>query len=87
MRQALIYAWILVFILALPELSASVVLKGIHTQTLSTVLLDIWNGNGGLAMACALGITMFVAVSGLLLVAVLVARQSRGLAPIQIAGA
>ena len=62
-------------------------LKGIHTQTLSTVLLDIWNGNGGLAMACALGITMFAAVSGLLLLALLVARRSRGVAPIQLAGA
>ena len=87
MRQSLIYAWILVFILALPELSASVVLKGIHTQTLSTVLLDIWNGNGGLAMACALGITMFATVSALLLVAMAVARRSRGFAPVQIAGA
>lgn len=76
MRQALIYAWILVFILALPELSASVILKGIHTQTLSTALLDIWNGNGGLAMACAFGMTMFAAVSLCLLVAVLIGRRS-----------
>jgi iron(III) transport system permease protein len=87
MRQALIYAWILVFILALPELSASVVLKGIHTQTLSTVLLDIWNGNGGLAMACALGMTMFATVSALLLVAIAVARKARGIAPMVLGAA
>jgi len=87
MRQALIYAWILVFILALPELSASVVLKGIHTQTLSTVLLDIWNGNGGLAMACALGMSMFAAVSGLLIVAIAVAKTARGVAPLTLGAA
>jgi len=87
MRQALIYAWILVFILALPELSASVILKGIHTQTLSTVLLDIWNGNGGLAMACALGISMFAAVSALLAVATVVAKTARGIAPLAPGGA
>jgi len=75
MRQALIYAWILVFILALPELSASVVLKGIHTQTLATALLDIWNGNGGLAQACAFGMTLFFTVSALLLLATMIAKR------------
>lgn len=75
MKQALIYAWILVFILALPELSASVVLKGIHTQTLATALLDLWNGNGGLAQACAFGITLFLTVSTLLVLATLIAKR------------
>lgn len=87
MRQALMYAWILVFILALPELSASIVLKGIHTQTLSTVLLDIWNGNGGLAMACAMGMTMFAAVGALLLLAIAVAKKARGVAPMALGAA
>ena len=68
-RHALVYGWILVFILALPELSASVILKGLDTQTLSTVLLDVWNGNGGLAAASAFGIAIFVCVGTLLLVA------------------
>ena len=75
-RRSLIYTWILVFILALPELSSSVILKGIHTQTLATALLDIWNGNGGLAMACAFGMTLFAAVALLLVLAVTVARRS-----------
>lgn len=86
-RQALLYAWILVFILALPELSASVVLKGIHTQTLSTVLLDIWNGNGGLALACAFGMTMFAVVSLLLLLALAVAKRAGGKVGMQLADA
>jgi len=86
MRQALLYAWILVFILALPELSASVVLKGIHTQTLSTVLLDVWNGNGGLAVACALGMTLFAAVVILLTLAARIARRAGGTAAVQLGG-
>jgi iron(III) transport system permease protein len=75
MRTTLAYAWILVFILALPELSASIILKGIHTQTISTALLDIWNGNGGLAMACAFGMLIFAAVCLLLLGANAVTRK------------
>jgi iron(III) transport system permease protein len=78
MRQTLIYAWLLVFVLALPELSASIILKGIHTQTLSTVLLDIWNGNGGLAQACAFGMTMFLGVVLILAGASLIARGAAG---------
>jgi iron(III) transport system permease protein len=77
MRQPLTYAWILVFIMALPELSASIILKGVYTRTLSTVLLDIWGGNGGLATACAFGIMMFVAVTALLLFAIVIARGSK----------
>jgi len=75
MRATLAYAWILVFVLALPELSASIILKGIHTQTLSTALLDIWNGNGGLAMACAFGMLVFAAVCLLLLGAHAISRK------------
>lgn len=75
-RHALVYTWVLVFILALPELSASVILKGLGTQTLSTVLLDVWNGNGGLAMASAFGFSMFVAVGALLLVAASIGKRA-----------
>jgi iron(III) transport system permease protein len=76
MRHALMYGWILVFILALPELSASIVLKGLDTQTLSTVLLDVWNGNGGLAAASAFGISIFVCVGALLLVAARLGKRA-----------
>ncbi|MBN9496196.1 MAG: iron ABC transporter permease [Alphaproteobacteria bacterium] len=76
MRQTFIYTWLLVFVLALPELSASIILKGIHTQTLSTVLLDIWNGNGGLAQACAFGMTMFVSVATILGAAAALSRKA-----------
>lgn len=75
MRHALLYAWILVFILAVPELSASIILKGLDTQTLSTVLLDIWAGNGGPVTASALGITIFAGVTVLLVTASLIGRR------------
>lgn len=84
MRQALVYAWILVFVLALPELSASVVLKGIHTQTLATALLDLWNGNGGLAQACAFGMALFFTVSALLLLATAIAKRFNRASGIQL---
>lgn len=77
-RSTLLYTWLLVFVLALPELGASIVLKGIHTQTLSTVLLDVWNGNGGLAQACAFGMTMFAAVAAILALAAVVLRKIQG---------
>jgi iron(III) transport system permease protein len=76
-RQALIYAWVLVFILALPELSSSIMLKGVETETLSVALLDIWNGNGGLATASALGMLIFAAVGTLLGIAGLFGRGSK----------
>jgi iron(III) transport system permease protein len=72
----LAYTWILVFILAIPELSASIVLRGFNTQTISTSLLSVWNGNGGLAVACAYGVCIFAGVSLLFLLAALVGRRS-----------
>jgi iron(III) transport system permease protein len=71
-----VYAWILVFILATPELSASIILRGFNTQTISTSLLGVWNGNGGLAVACAYGVCVFAGVSLLFLLASLVGRRS-----------
>ncbi|VVT05101.1 iron ABC transporter permease [Rhizobium sp. EC-SD404] len=71
-----IYTWLLVFILAIPELSASIILRGFSTQTISTSLLSVWNGNGGLAVACAYGVCIFVSVSLLFLIAALVGRRS-----------
>jgi iron(III) transport system permease protein len=77
MRESLIYSWILIFILALPELSASVVLQSIRTRTISTVLLDVWNGNGGLATGSAFGMIIFFVVALLLLLATLIQGRSR----------
>ena len=73
---SIIYTWILVFILAIPELSASIILRGFGTQTISTALLGIWSGNGGLAVASAFGITIFAVVSALFGLAALILRRS-----------
>jgi iron(III) transport system permease protein len=73
---SIIYTWILVFIMAIPELSASVILRGFGTQTLSTALIGIWSGNGGLAVASAFGISIFVVVGSLFGLAALVLKKS-----------
>jgi iron(III) transport system permease protein len=70
------YTWILVFILAIPELSASIILRGFNTQTISTSLLSVWNGNGGLAVACAYGVCIFAGVSLLFVLAAFFGRRS-----------
>jgi iron(III) transport system permease protein len=76
MLPVVIYTWLLVFILAIPELSASIILRGFGTQTVSTSLLGVWNGNGGLAVACAYGVCVLAVVSALFVLAVLAGRRS-----------
>jgi iron(III) transport system permease protein len=61
-RGTLIYTWVLVFVLAFPEVSASVILRGLDTEVAATALLEIWDGAGGLPVASALGVVMFVIV-------------------------
>jgi iron(III) transport system permease protein len=76
LRENILYSWILIFVLAIPELSASVILKGLSTQTISTALLDVWAGNGGLTFASALGMLILVTVCLLLGVATWIGRRS-----------
>lgn len=61
-RRSLLYSWILVFILAFPEVSASVVLRGVDTDVAATALLEIWDGTGGLPVASALGMLIFAVI-------------------------
>src|SRR5699024_9820114 len=68
-RNALIYTWILVFVMAFPELSASVMLQGVNTDVAATALLGLWDGSGGITAASALGIVMFAAVTVLVVLA------------------
>lgn len=76
LAPAILYTFVLVFILAIPELSASIVLRGFNTETISTSLLAAWNGNGGLAVASVYGIAIFAFVSALLFVATLIGRRA-----------
>jgi iron(III) transport system permease protein len=73
---SIIYTWILVFIMAIPELSASIILRGFGTQTIATSLIGIWSGNGGLAVASAYGISLFAVVGSLFGAAALILRRS-----------
>jgi iron(III) transport system permease protein len=81
---SVVYTWLLVFILAMPELGSSIILRGFGMQTLSTALLGIWSGNGGLAVASAFGMTIFVVVATVFGVAALVARRSPALRGLQL---
>ncbi len=52
--------FVLVFLHALTEISASIVLRNIGTQTVSTAIIDIWDGRGGYQGASAVAIVLFV---------------------------
>lgn len=82
LARTLLSTGLIVFILAVPELSASVILKGVDSQTFSTALLDVWNGNGGLAPACALSTSLFLVIAALLSLAALGSGKPGGRAVI-----
>jgi iron(III) transport system permease protein len=52
--------FVLVFLGSLTEISASVVLRHIGTNTISTAILDIWEGRGGFQAASAVAVILFV---------------------------
>lgn len=59
-KAGVIYAWILSFVNAFTEVSASAILTGARTQVAAMTLLSLWQTTGGLQKACALGVVMFV---------------------------
>jgi ABC-type Fe3+ transport system permease subunit len=68
-KTGILYAWILSFISAFPELSTSVMLRNARTDVVSTALLDVWDGSGGLPQAAAFGSVVFLLVTGLIVLA------------------
>ena len=62
-KQGLGYAWILVFLGVIPELSASILLRQLGNDTIATILMDLWGGAGGFQRAAALGTAMFLLVA------------------------
>ncbi|MEQ3553476.1 iron ABC transporter permease [Pseudonocardia nematodicida] len=72
-RGGIIYAWILGFVQAFAEISASAILSGPTTQVAATALLGLWQGTDGLQRASALGVVMF-----LLTLALVAAAQRLG---------
>ena len=68
-KTGLLYAWILTFISAFPELSASVMLRNAQTDVVATALMDVWDGSGGLPRAAAFGSLVFLLVTVLIMLA------------------
>lgn len=68
-KTGLVYAWILSFINAFPELSTSVMLRNAGTSVVATAILELWDGAGGLPQAAAFGSVVFLVVAFLVIVA------------------
>jgi iron(III) transport system permease protein len=61
-RPGVTYAWILGFLQAFPEVSASVMLRGPNMDVAATVLLVVYGRESGLPLACALAVVLFAIV-------------------------
>ena len=69
MKAGVVYAWILSFVNAFTEVSASAILSGARTQVAAITLFSLWQGTGGLQKASALGMVMFVVTIALVFAA------------------
>jgi iron(III) transport system permease protein len=69
LAPAALSAWIYIFVLAVRELGASIMLVGPGTSVLGTVSLTMWEGGGSYGNVCALGmiqiLPLIVIVGGL----------------------
>jgi iron(III) transport system permease protein len=75
-KRGALYAWIVVFLSAFPELSASILLRNIGTDVVATAILDMWDGTGGLPAASALSVMVFLLLTLLVLLAQRVTGRS-----------
>jgi iron(III) transport system permease protein len=75
-RSGVLYAWILGFLQAFPEVSASAMLRGPNMDVASTALLAVYGQQYGLPTACALAVVIFVVVMALLWLAQQVGGRS-----------
>jgi iron(III) transport system permease protein len=75
-KTGIVYAWILVFIQAFPELSSSILLRNAGTDVVSTAILDLWDGSGGLPVASAFAAIVFVLVTAMVAIAQKVGGRS-----------
>lgn len=75
-KTGMLYAWILTFVMAFPELSSSVMLRNAGTDVVATAILDLWDGAGGLPQAAAFGTVVFMLVTGLVVLAQKVTGRS-----------
>ena len=75
-KTGMMYAWILTFVMAFPELSSSVMLRNAGTDVVATAILDLWDGAGGLPQAAAFGTVVFLLVTTLVILAQKVSGRS-----------
>ena len=70
-----ISAWLYIFVLAVRELGASLMLVGPHTHVLGTITLTMWEEGGSYGAVCALGVIQIVPL--IAIVAVLRSLEKR----------
>ena len=75
-KRGALYAWIVAFLSAFPEISASILLRNIGTDVVATAILDMWDGTGGLPAASALSVMVFLVLTLLVLLAQRVTGRS-----------
>jgi iron(III) transport system permease protein len=75
-KTGIVYAWILVFIQAFPELSSSILLRNVGTDVVATAILDLWDGSGGLPVAAAFAAVVFVLITVMVALAQKLGRRS-----------
>jgi iron(III) transport system permease protein len=73
-----ISAWLYIFVLAVRELGASLMLVGPHTHVLGTITLTMWEEGGSYGAVCALGVIQIVPLIAIVaLLRILERRMSR----------
>lgn len=60
---------VLVFLGSFTELSASIILRHIGTDTVATAILDLWDGGGGYQRASAVAVCVFLGIGGFVIIA------------------
>ena len=75
-KSGLTAGWILVYLQSLTELSASIILRHIGTDTISTAIMDVWDGGGGYQAACAMAILSMLMVAVIMGIGVVVLGKS-----------
>ncbi len=69
LRPSLVAASVIVFLTTLTELSASIIVRHIGTDTIATAIMDLWDGGGGYQRASAVAICVFVMMMVIVIIA------------------
>lgn len=75
-RPGLIAGAIIVFLHSITEISASIILRHIGTNTVSTAIMDLWDGGGGYQRASAVAVVVFLSMLLFVALAQLVTGRS-----------